>query len=271
MRVGSCTDIVWKARLVRQPPLFDPGVAALSRRRVRWWCQRSIKVLTCLSGTHVLCIPSSRCCSLLVRAVSGGVSVLLIGDAENDEQEALLRDVGPAGLHVQVLKVAHHGSVYQDLDLLDAVDPAVALVSVGAVNPYGHPSLALLDRLARDGARVFRTDLDGDVAVVVRDGSIGVVQNGSDRRGQAFLHLDTELLGSGRVAWWNVRVCRYDPLGCSAARHRRRRVAGRVCLSRGRLDTRVFAAVACGPPWYVWLVQFGRSVARRIAALDRSG
>ena len=67
-----------------------------------------------------------------------------------------------------MLKVAHHGSAYQDPALLDAVDPAVALVSVGADNPYGHPNPALLARLARDGARVLRTDLDGDLAVVPR-------------------------------------------------------------------------------------------------------
>jgi competence protein ComEC len=77
--------------------------------------------------------------------------------------------------------VAHHGSAFQDPDLLAAVDPAVALVSVGTGNPYGHPNPGLLDRLSRDGARVMRTDLYGDVAVVVRDGRLSVVENGAGR------------------------------------------------------------------------------------------
>jgi competence protein ComEC len=54
------------------------------------------------------------------------------------------------------------------------------LVSVGAGNPYGHPNAALLDRLSRDGARVLRTDRDGDVAVVARDGRLAVVESGPD-------------------------------------------------------------------------------------------
>jgi competence protein ComEC len=118
--------------------------------------------------------------SLLMRVVSGGVSMLLLGDAENEEQGNLLRDVGAGTLHADVLKVAHHGSLYQDQGLLDAADPVVALVSVGVGNPYGHPNPALLDRLRRDGARVLRTDLDGDIAVVAHDGRIGVVESGPD-------------------------------------------------------------------------------------------
>ena len=118
--------------------------------------------------------------SLLVRAVSRGVSILLMGDAETEEQAALLRDTGPAALQVDVLKVAHHGSLYQDRELLDAVDPVVALVSVGEDNPYGHPSPGVLDRLAGAGARVLRTDRDGDVAVVAHDGRVAVAVNGPD-------------------------------------------------------------------------------------------
>jgi competence protein ComEC len=72
--------------------------------------------------------------------------------------------------------VAHHGSAYQDPALLDAVAPAVALVSVGADNPYGHPNAGLLAGLARAGVRVLRTDRDGDVAVVATDHGLAVVR-----------------------------------------------------------------------------------------------
>jgi competence protein ComEC len=109
--------------------------------------------------------------SLMLRAKVGGISILLAGDAETEEQHVLLTTVGGDGLRADVLKVAHHGSSYQDTGFIDAVRPRVALVSVGADNPYGHPNLALLHRLARAGARVLRTDLDGDVAVLAtRDG-----------------------------------------------------------------------------------------------------
>ncbi len=77
-----------------------------------------------------------------------------------------------------MLKVAHHGSAFQAPEFLDAVAPAVALVSVGAGNPYGHPNAAVLGRLARGGARVLRTDLDADAAVVTAAGGLAVVVHG---------------------------------------------------------------------------------------------
>jgi len=118
--------------------------------------------------------------SVVLRATVGGRVLLLPGDAEEDEQQTLLDAVGPGGLHADVLKVAHHGSAYQDPAFLDAVSPAVALVSVGAGNAYGHPNPAVLARLVRGGARVVRTDESGDVAAVARGGELAVVVRGHD-------------------------------------------------------------------------------------------
>jgi competence protein ComEC len=112
--------------------------------------------------------------SLVVRARVDGRIVLLEGDAENDEQHTLVTDLGTGALAADVLKVAHHGSSYQDIDALDAVHARIALVSVGAGNPYGHPNLAVLQRLARNGARVLRTDLAGDIAVVATSSGLAV-------------------------------------------------------------------------------------------------
>ena len=101
--------------------------------------------------------------------------MLLIGDAEVEQQHALLAEVGPDALRADVLKVAHHGSSYQDPGLLDAIDPRVALVSVGAGNSYGHPSPPVLRRLTDNVARVLRTDLNGDIAVVSNSDGLAVV------------------------------------------------------------------------------------------------
>jgi competence protein ComEC len=49
------------------------------------------------------------------------------------------------------------------------------LTSVGAGNTYGHPSALTLGHLLRSGALGLRTDLDGDLAVVVRDGRASAV------------------------------------------------------------------------------------------------
>ena len=93
----------------------------------------------------------------------------------------MLTGSGSAGVRADVLKVAHHGSAYQDPAFLDAVDPAVALVSVGAGNDYGHPNVPLLRRLERNGARVLRTDVSGDLAAMATGGGLAVVARGAPR------------------------------------------------------------------------------------------
>ncbi|WP_028642319.1 ComEC/Rec2 family competence protein [Nocardioides sp. URHA0020] len=93
-----------------------------------------------------------------------GVRMLLTGDIEPEGQQALARSL--PDLHVDVLKVPHHGSRYQDEPWLLSLGARVALVSVGADNDYGHPAEATLTPLRRAGTRVLRTDLDGDLAVI---------------------------------------------------------------------------------------------------------
>jgi competence protein ComEC len=46
---------------------------------------------------------------------------------------------------------------------------------VGEDNDYGHPAPDVLAALDAAGAEVWRTDLAGDVVVVVRRGEVGVV------------------------------------------------------------------------------------------------
>jgi competence protein ComEC len=66
-----------------------------------------------------------------------------------------------------VLKVGHHGSKNSTTaEFLKAVHPAVAVISVGEENPYGHPNKELLERLEQAGVRVLRTDRDGAVHVL---------------------------------------------------------------------------------------------------------
>ncbi len=116
--------------------------------------------------------------SVVLRLVTQGVSVLFAGDLETDAQ-AELRGRG-VDLRADVLKVPHHGSAKQDPGFLDAVQAQVALTPVGAGNPYGHPSVQTLRRLQDGGARTYRSDRDGDVAVVVRRGRITTVARGAE-------------------------------------------------------------------------------------------
>jgi competence protein ComEC len=111
--------------------------------------------------------------SLVLRVEVGGVRVLLPGDIEPEAQADLVRR--GVDVRADVLKTPHHGSANQDLAFLDAVGARVTVTSVGAGNTYGHPSALTLGHLGRRGALSFRTDLDGDVAVVLRDSRLAVV------------------------------------------------------------------------------------------------
>ena len=69
--------------------------------------------------------------------------------------------------HADVLKVGHHGSKTSSIPpFLDAVAPAVAIVSAGYENSFGHPHPDVLKRLQDRHAAVLRTDLDGLVTVL---------------------------------------------------------------------------------------------------------
>jgi competence protein ComEC len=108
--------------------------------------------------------------SVVVRVDVEGFSVLLTGDIEPAAQGALIATM-PRSLDVDVLKVPHHGSIDQHPGFVTATSPAVALVTVGQQNTYGHPSTRTLADLRAAGAVVARTDIDGDVAVVAPSGA----------------------------------------------------------------------------------------------------
>ncbi len=117
--------------------------------------------------------------SLVLRAATPAGTVLLPGDAELAEQADLLGL--HTDLHADVLKMPHHGSRYSDPAFLAAVGARAVLVSVGAGNPYGHPSVPLLAALSGGGATVRRTDQSGDVAVTGAGDHLEVVARGSPR------------------------------------------------------------------------------------------
>lgn len=139
-----------------------------SQGQVSWqvlWPQR---VITGVGST-----PNQA--SVVVRAEIAGLSVLLTGDIEPAAQHALLAEPG-VDVDVDVLKVPHHGSPDQHPAFLAATSPAVALVTVGEENTYGHPSAETLGMLASLGAVVARTDTDGAVAVVPGEDALRVVR-----------------------------------------------------------------------------------------------
>ena len=101
-----------------------------------------------------------------------GRRFLLTGDVEEDVDPIL---VGRGLPTVDMLKVAHHGSATASSDaLLATVRPAVAVISVGARNTYGHPNAATMERLRAHSSRVARTDQEGTVETTLDRTSVTV-------------------------------------------------------------------------------------------------
>jgi competence protein ComEC len=105
--------------------------------------------------------------SIVLRLDYGDFSMLLPGDAEEQtEHRMLTKDMN---LKVRILKVAHHGSKYATTqDFVDRVKPEVAIISCGEWNRYGHPSQIVLDRLRAANAKVYRSDLQGEITITTR-------------------------------------------------------------------------------------------------------
>lgn len=102
-------------------------------------------------------------CSLVLRVTFDTTSFLFTGDLHASYLRQAVRETG----HVDVLKVAHHGSeTGTDAALVQALRPSIAVMSYGAQNDYGHPDQVTLDALAAGGvAQVFGTGVNGTVTV----------------------------------------------------------------------------------------------------------
>ncbi|MGA5208501.1 ComEC/Rec2 family competence protein [Streptomyces pseudogriseolus] len=148
-------------------------VAAGERRRVG---DLTWEVLWPPPGGHpAMEGPNDASVALLVR--TGTLRLLLLGDLEPPAQRALARSPAARDLAgVDVLKVAHHGSAYQDPGLVRLTAPRLALISTGEDNTYGHPAPSTLAALRAGGAEVLRTDRDGALAVVPGAGGGGELE-----------------------------------------------------------------------------------------------
>ena len=92
------------------------------------------------------------------------------GDIEPLAQEQLRQQIGA----VDIYKVSHHGSKFQDPELMRELSPALAVISVGEKNTYGHPAPSTISALTELGAKVLRTDRDGAVAISAHDHQISI-------------------------------------------------------------------------------------------------
>ena len=75
-----------------------------------------------------------------------------------------------------ILKVSHHGSADQYPELIEAVRPEYALISVGKNNNYGHPTDRTISLLQRLDSQILRTDELGSIGLEIHLATDGEVE-----------------------------------------------------------------------------------------------
>jgi len=111
--------------------------------------------------------------SVVSKLLFGEVSFLFTGDATKRAED----DILDAGIDVSasVLDVGHHGSKTSTTErFLLAANPAVAVISCGIDNMYGHPHGDVVSLLRKYGQRIYRTDIDGTVIIATDGEDLGV-------------------------------------------------------------------------------------------------
>lgn len=135
--------------------------------RTRFWCLNPIDAME-----------SGNVASMVLYMEYQDFSMLLTGDLEGEGEKnvaALLR--ANAITDVSVLKVAHHGSKNSTKEeFLQQCSPAVAVVSCGEHNTYGHPHKETLERLNDAGTAVYRTDCGGAIQITVTGNRMKVTE-----------------------------------------------------------------------------------------------
>lgn len=92
--------------------------------------------------------------SIVIKIILGEISILLMGDSEEDNNNYLLNYYN---LDIDILKVSHHGAVNgTNQAFIDEATPAISILSSGN-NGYGHPAISVTQMLLAAGSFVFST------------------------------------------------------------------------------------------------------------------
>ena len=103
--------------------------------------------------------------SLVVMLEAGKSRALFTGDIGFSTENVLLEK--GYNLKADALKVGHHGSKNSSGEnFIAAVQPMVSIIGVGK-NRYGHPTPRVLETLGLAGSKVYRTDSDGTIKIIL--------------------------------------------------------------------------------------------------------
>jgi competence protein ComEC len=174
----------YKVRQVLYPdldyesPLFDEWLALIDKKNINYTLAQAGQQIK-FSGGVILEVLNPQSPNLtgtesdidnngvVLHLEIGEISFLLSADIMSEAEFELM--ASRANLTSTVLKVAHHGSATSTgEEFLAVINPSIAVISVGEGNPFGHPSLEVMERLkVKVGQEnVYRTDENGTIELV---------------------------------------------------------------------------------------------------------
>lgn len=105
--------------------------------------------------------------SLVFKIAYNDTSMLFTGDIEEEAEKILCAEY-MGKLEADILKVAHHGSKTSTTgEMLEYVNPRIALIGVGKNNMFNHPSEDVIDNLIEKNIKICRTDILGEIEVTI--------------------------------------------------------------------------------------------------------
>lgn len=112
--------------------------------------------------------------SLVFKLYLDEISILFTGDIEKEAEEELVKLYGNK-LNADILKVAHHGSNTSSIkEIIACINPKLALIGVGKDNNFGHPNIYVLKNLESIGCKIYRTDLNGEISIKIKNKKINI-------------------------------------------------------------------------------------------------
>jgi competence protein ComEC len=176
------TGILWSSLDAGHPILAYAPIRLPCRAGPRWdWDGVAFELLYPPTASYEdpWLKPNSRSCVL--RVATKNAAALLTSDIEERDERRLLAQ--PTGLAATALLVPHHGSgTSSSAAFIAAVQPQHALFTVGYRNRFNHPKREVVARYEAAGARIWRTDRDGALTLVLDEGGAQVVRYRDNER-----------------------------------------------------------------------------------------
>jgi len=166
-------DEEWKKLIEKEGAKIE--IAKAGKRVFCKNCQWELKILFPLLSLEGIEFEDSNDTSVVAKLVFSNATFLFTGDLYQSGEEKILERNFP--LKSEVLKVGHHGSKTSTSEqFLEKVLPKLAIICVDKNNKYGHPHQEVIERLSKNGTKILRTDLNGDIKII-SDGKTFKIKN----------------------------------------------------------------------------------------------